>query len=203
MNKIQGSMYHHEVTPEVEGTMRVLAQACSDGQPLMSDYMFGGIAFLQGTRVHKVEYRENSSYNEDIVGINRILNNYQHSAQLEYEITVSFDPSHAAPKPKLERLGIYTKLEELFRINRAIQATVAVAVKLAEEKEWKTTYHIVFNRDMSTRVNELLSELNMRIEWTDYGTSYEEEVCTYASVLDEFCKTLTAFAETEDKEQQS
>jgi hypothetical protein len=56
---------------------------------------------------------------------------------------------------------------------------------------WDTTYSLVFNKNLSTKIKDCLAELNVDLEYYDPDTSYKEDVLAYYEAVKSEVETLT------------
>lgn len=52
------------------------------------------------------------------------------------------------------------------------------------ELSWEDKYAQVFSKHCSKRIYALLEDLNLKLDYYDPDTSYEEDVCAYRDALD-------------------
>lgn len=55
---------------------------------------------------------------------------------------------------------------------------------------WKTAFDLVFTEQVSGAAHEALAELNAQLDYYSPDTSYEEDVCAFASALSDKIKEL-------------
>ena len=124
---------------------------------------------------------------------------YQAAKAVIREIKAEYDLEHGVQSEStVDQLN--NNIAEIIKINETVQQYVQTAQEQSLKDEeikneggfsyegyklWDDTYSLVFSEQISRRVGHLLDEMNMRLEYYDPDTSYQEDVCAYASALNE------------------
>lgn len=74
--------------------------------------------------------------------------------------------------------------DELLNLNNKVQQLIK------EDVDWEIKYDLIFSKNVSRRIFTLLSELNIRFDYYDPDTSYEEDALAFANALNEKVEEL-------------
>lgn len=72
------------------------------------------------------------------------------------------------------------KYQELVNLNNKVQRLMN-----EEDVDWEVKYDLIFSKEVSRRIFDLFDELNVRFEYYDPDTSYEEDLKAFSSALEE------------------
>ena len=85
----------------------------------------------------------------------------------------------------------------LCELNRSVQAIIEAA-RVNESKAddpWELAFSHVFNASVSGRIADLCKFANLKLEYYDPDTTYEEDVRAYADALNDLVTHHTPFFE--------
>lgn len=74
--------------------------------------------------------------------------------------------------------------DELLNLNNKVQQLIK------DDVDWEIKYDLIFSKNVSRRIFTLLSELNIRLDYYDPDTSYEEDALAFANALNEKIEEL-------------
>ena len=60
-----------------------------------------------------------------------------------------------------------------------------------ENVNWEIKYDLIFSKEVSRRIFDLFDELNIRFEYSDPDTSYEDDLRAFSSALEEKMEELS------------
>lgn len=77
------------------------------------------------------------------------------------------------------------KYQQLVSLNIKVQRLIE------EEIDWEMKYDLIFSKDISRKVFDLFEELNLKLDYYDPDSSYEEDIKAFAYALDDKMKELS------------
>ncbi len=87
------------------------------------------------------------------------------------------------------------KYQELVSLNEKVQKLVT-----QDDVDWELKFDLIFSPEVSRRIFQLFSELNVSFDYYDPDTSYEEDVQALANALEEKMQELKKVAYMFEKE---
>lgn len=78
------------------------------------------------------------------------------------------------------------KYQELVNLNNKVQRLMS-----EEDVDWEMKYDLIFSKEVSRRIFDLFGELNIRFEYYDPDTSYEDDLRAFSSALEEKMEELS------------
>lgn len=87
------------------------------------------------------------------------------------------------------------KYQELASLNEKVQKLVT-----QDDVDWELKFDLIFSPEVSRRIFQLFSELNVSFDYYDPDTSYEEDVQALANALEEKMQELKKVAYMFEKE---
>lgn len=74
--------------------------------------------------------------------------------------------------------------DELINLNEKVQRLIT------EDINWEIKYDLIFSENVSKKVFNLMKELNIRFDYYDPDTSYEEDALAFSNALNEKVEEL-------------
>lgn len=74
--------------------------------------------------------------------------------------------------------------DELINLNEKVQRLIT------EDINWEIKYDLIFSENVSRKVFNLMKELNIRFDYYDPDTSYEEDSLAFSNALNEKVEEL-------------